>query len=122
MPGAYAFGRLVVALDGVLLDVPYTPANIAAFGPLPSRHGSAGFPQVRLITTLTGPRAAPAAHLAACYAQRWEIETSYREIKTFTLRPARVLRSGDPATVMAAATALIVGTCSPSDLRGHWPA
>ena len=27
-----------------------------------------------------------------------------------------------PPTVMAAATVLILGTCSPSDLRGHWPA
>ncbi len=27
-----------------------------------------------------------------------------------------------PTAVMAVATVLIVGTCSPSDLRGHWPA
>jgi hypothetical protein len=49
-PGAYMFGRLLVALDGTTLDVPHTPANVAAFGPPPSRHGSAGFPQVRLVT------------------------------------------------------------------------
>jgi len=278
-PGAHAFGRLVVALDGILLDVPYTPANIAAFGPPPSRHGSAGFPQVRLvtlaacgthglldtafrgrtaarsseqdlartiagrgrlgagmlvvadrnfcgypsaavlaatgadflirakssqrfpvlevlpdgscrsvlphpaaararwhrngerrrrgsplppdprsslpgipirvieatitiirngepprteryrlITTLTDPRAAPAAHLAACYAQRWEIETSYREIKTFTLRPARVLRSGDPAGITQEIWALLCAcqlTCNAraqaAQAHGHDP-
>ena len=34
----------------------------------------------RLITTLTDPGAAPAPAIAACYAQRWEIETSYREL------------------------------------------
>ena len=31
-PGAFAFGRLLAALDGTMLDVPYTPANLAAFG------------------------------------------------------------------------------------------
>ena len=49
-PGAYAFGRLLAALDGTVLDVPHTPANVAAFGPPPSRGGPGGFPQVRLVT------------------------------------------------------------------------
>jgi transposase IS4-like protein/DDE family transposase len=49
-PGACALGRLLVALDGTLLDVPYTAANIAAFGPPPRRHGSGPYPQVRLVT------------------------------------------------------------------------
>jgi Insertion element 4 transposase N-terminal/Transposase DDE domain len=49
-PGAFGFGRLLVALDGTMLEVPHTPANIAAFGPPPVRHGSGGFPQVRLVT------------------------------------------------------------------------
>jgi hypothetical protein len=256
-PGAHAFGRLVVALDGAMLDVPHTPANIAAFGPPPGAK-QGGFPQVRLvtltgcgtrglldaafrgrtaarsseqdlartiaghgqlgagmlvladrnfcgypvaaaltatgadfliraradqkfpvlevladgsyrsvlphpaasrawrhrnderrrrgsplppdprtslpgiairvieadititpasgpprteryrlITTLAGPAMAPAASLAACYAQRWEIETSYREIKTFTLRPAQVLRSASPAGITQEIWALL---------------
>ncbi len=49
-PGAQAFGRLLVALDGTVLDVPHTPANVAAFGPPPVRHGSGPCPQVRLVT------------------------------------------------------------------------
>jgi Insertion element 4 transposase N-terminal/Transposase DDE domain len=50
-PGAAAFGRLLVAVDGTTLDVPYTAANLAAWGPPPSgSHGSGGFPQVRLVT------------------------------------------------------------------------
>jgi hypothetical protein len=257
-PGAAAFGRLVVALDGTMLEVPHTPANVAAFGPPPSRHGSGGFPQVRLvtlaacgtrglldaafrgraaagaseqdlartiaargrlgagmlvladrnfcgypvaavlaatggdfliraradqkfpvlkalpdgsylsvlpspaaarawwhrngerrrrgsplppdprstlpgitirvieasititpaggqprtgryrlITTLTDPRQAPAAQIAACYAQRWEIENSYREIKIVTLGPGRALRSGDPAGITQEIWALL---------------
>ncbi len=50
-PGAFMFGRLLVALDGTVLDVPYTPANLAAFGlPPSSGSGAGGFPQVRLVT------------------------------------------------------------------------
>jgi hypothetical protein len=251
VPGAAAFGRLLVALDGTVLDVPHTPANIAAFGAPPAGSGGAGgFPQVRvvtaaacgthglldaafrgrrsarsseqdlarkittrgrlrrgmlvladrnfcgypvaatlaatgadlliraradqrfpvlealpdgsytsvlpdpaaarawhhrngerrrrgsplppdprtrlpgitirvieaditltpaggqprteryrLITTLLDPSHAPAGQLAACYAQRWEAETSYQELKTFTRGPRRVLRSQDPAGI-----------------------
>lgn len=257
-PGACLSGRLMVALDGTMLNTPHTPANIAAFGPPPSRHGSAGFPQVRLvtltacgtrglvdaafrgrcaarsseqdlarrlaaggrlragmlvladrnfcgypvaavlaatgadflirakagqrfpvlealadgsyrsvlpcpaaarawwhrngerrrrgsplppdprsaltgiairvieadltitpaggpprtgryrlITTLTDPSQAPAAQIAACYAERWEIETSYREIKTSTLGTGRVLRSCGPAGITQEIWALL---------------
>jgi hypothetical protein len=50
-PGAFAFGRLLAALDGTTLEVPATPANIAAFGPPPSGpHGTGGYPQVRVVT------------------------------------------------------------------------
>jgi hypothetical protein len=250
-PGAFAFGRLLAALDGTVLDVPATPANLAAFGAPPSGSGGAGgFPQVRLvtltacgtrgildaafrgrraarsseqdlarkiaargrcgpgmlitadrnfggypvaavlaaagadllirvkssqwlpvlevlpdgsarsvlpapaagrrhavarhrgrplpgppaglpvrvitadititpaggtprtercrlITTLADWRAAPAAALAACYAQRWEIETGYREIKVFTRGPGRVLRSQTPAGIIQEIWALL---------------
>lgn len=244
VPGARAFGRLLVALDGTLLDVPCSPANLAAFGRPPSGggHGGGGYPQVRvvtviacgtrgvldavfrgrraprsseqdlarkiavrgrlgpgmlvladrnfcgypvaapiaatgadllfrvkssqwlpvletlpdgsylsvlaspasgrqhaaarrhgktlpappagltvrvidadititpagapprteryrLITTLLDPATAPAQAIAACYAQRWEIETSYRELKVFTRGPGRVLRSRHPAGI-----------------------
>jgi len=49
-PGAYGFGRLLVSLDGTMLDVPFTPANVAAFGPPPGGGGRGGWPQVRLVT------------------------------------------------------------------------
>ena len=249
-PGAWACGRLLVALDGTVLDVPYTPANIAAFGPPPVRRGAGPCPQVRLvtvaacgtrglidavfggrhaseqdlarkiatrgrlrrgmlviadrnfcgypsaaclaatgadvlirvkssqwlpvlerlpdgsarsvlaepasgrrhafarhnghplpgapaglpvrlieaditltpaggtprtghyrlITTLLDPVQAPAAAVAACYAQRWEIETSYREIKVFTRGAGRILRSKDPAGIAQEIWALLC-TC-----------
>jgi len=50
----------------------------------------------RLITTLAGWRACPAADLAAVYAWRWAIETGYRECKTYLRGPGRVLRGRTP--------------------------
>ncbi|MFD3809362.1 IS4 family transposase [Streptomyces sp. NPDC058619] len=50
----------------------------------------------RLITTICDPGAAPAADLAALYAQRWEIETTFDEIKTHQRGPKLVLRSKYP--------------------------
>jgi hypothetical protein len=61
----------------------------------------------RLITTLLDHVLAPAAALAALYAQRWESETGYREIKTFLHGPGRVLRSRDPAGIEQETWALL---------------
>ena len=56
-------------------------------------------PFYRLITTLTDPRRAPAAELAALYHERWEIETAFAEMKTRLVGRGRVLRSKTPALV-----------------------
>lgn len=61
----------------------------------------------RLITTLPGPGQAPATQIAACYAERWEIENSYREIKVITLGPGQVLRSCGPAGITQEIWALL---------------
>jgi len=53
----------------------------------------------RLITTLLDHLQAPAAELAAAYAQRWEIETSIDELKTHQRGPRAVLRSKSPDLV-----------------------
>jgi len=53
----------------------------------------------RLITTLLDHDEAPAAQLAAAYAQRWEIETSIDELKTHQRGPRAVLRSKSPDLV-----------------------
>jgi hypothetical protein len=50
----------------------------------------------RLVTTILDPDAAPAEDLAAAYAQRWEIESVFDEIKTHQLQSRPVLRSRDP--------------------------
>src|SRR5680860_1474498 len=47
----------------------------------------------RLLTTITDPDAAPAADLAALYAERWEFETALDELKTHQRGPKAVLRS-----------------------------
>jgi len=53
----------------------------------------------RLITTITDPAQAPAADLAALYAQRWEFEISLGELKTHQGAPRMVLRSQTPSGV-----------------------
>jgi Insertion element 4 transposase N-terminal/Transposase DDE domain len=77
-------------------DITITPAG-----------GTSRTERCRLITTLRDWRQAPAAELAACYAQRWEIENSYREIKVFTRGPGRVLRSQAPAGIAQEIWALL---------------
>lgn len=50
-------------------------------------------PRYRLLTTLLGEHEAPAQALAALYAQRWNIEGVFDELKTHVLRSRRVMRS-----------------------------
>ena len=54
----------------------------------------------RLFTTLLDPVEAPAADLAAAYAQRWEIEPAFGEPKTHQRGPRTVLRSKSPDLVL----------------------
>ncbi|OYV24282.1 MAG: IS4 family transposase [Mycobacterium sp. 20-66-4] len=54
----------------------------------------------RLLTTLTDPEQAPAVELAAAYAQRWEIESTFDELKTHQRGPRIVLRSKSPDLVL----------------------
>ena len=53
----------------------------------------------RLFTTLLDPVAAPADELAYAYAQRWEIESAFAELKTHQRGSKIVLRSKSPALV-----------------------
>ena len=70
-------------------------------------HGPPRTEHYRLITTILDPDQAPASQIAALYAQRWESETSYRELKTFLRGPGRVLRSRDPAGIEQETWALL---------------
>ena len=54
----------------------------------------------RLLTTLLDPAEATATDLAAAYAQRWEIESTFDELKTHQRGPRTVLRSKSPDLVL----------------------
>jgi hypothetical protein len=54
----------------------------------------------RLVTTMLDPLEAPAQQLALAYAQRWEIESVFDELKTHQRGPRMVLRSKSPDLVL----------------------
>lgn len=54
----------------------------------------------RLVTTMLDPVQAPALELAAAYAQRWEIENTFDELKTHQRGSKVVLRSKSPDLVL----------------------
>ncbi|MGO4618362.1 IS4 family transposase [Nocardia sp. 2TAF39] len=55
--------------------------------------------QYRLLTTILDPDQASATELALAYAQRWEIENTFDELKTHQRGPRAVLRSKSPDLV-----------------------
>lgn len=55
---------------------------------------------IRLITTLLDPELAPANELAVLYAERWEEESAFDELKTHQRGAGRVLRSKSPEMVI----------------------
>ena len=61
----------------------------------------------RLVTTLTDQKRYPADELIRLYHQRWEIETSYLELKS-TLLDGRVLRATTPAGIHQEVYALLI--------------
>ncbi|MBP2350019.1 hypothetical protein JOF29_001102 [Kribbella aluminosa] len=54
----------------------------------------------RLFTTMLDPDEVSATDLAAAYAQRWEIELTFDELKTHQRGPRTVLRSKSPDLVL----------------------
>jgi hypothetical protein len=55
--------------------------------------------QYRLLTTILDPAQASATELATTYAQRWEIESVFDELKSHQRGPRAVLRSKSPKLV-----------------------
>ena len=55
--------------------------------------------QYRLLTTILDPDQASATELASAYAQRWEIESVFDELKSHQRGPRAVLRSKSPQLV-----------------------
>ncbi|HEY6424715.1 MAG TPA: IS4 family transposase [Pseudonocardiaceae bacterium] len=57
-------------------------------------------PAYRLFTTILDPTEVSATDLAAAYAQRWEVELTFDELKTHQRGPRTVLRSKSPQLVL----------------------
>jgi hypothetical protein len=67
---------------------------------IPGRAGDGTGELIALVTTITGPRQAPAGALAQAYHERWvRHETGNRQLKTYLRGPGRVLRSQSPDLV-----------------------
>jgi Insertion element 4 transposase N-terminal/Transposase DDE domain len=73
---------------------------------------------IRLLTNLLDPGQAPARELAELYSQRWESESSNRQVKTFQQGPEAVLRSGSPKLVLQEIWAYLTVNHCPSRLAG----
>ena len=70
--------------------------------------GQARTESYRLITTLLGPDTAPAGHIARGYAERWESETGYADLKTYLRGRQQILRSKNPNSVAQELYALLI--------------
>jgi hypothetical protein len=62
--------------------------------------GRANDTEYRLLTTILDPAEATGTELAVTYAQRWEIESAFDELKTHQRGPRTVLRSKSPELVL----------------------
>lgn len=92
--GSYA--SELVASDDKAARARVTPVRVVEYRlEDPGRPGTEEL-TYRLVTTLRDPSTAPAAELAELYATRWEIETSFDELKTHQAGPRVVLRSKTP--------------------------
>lgn len=69
--------------------------------------GATRYGHYRLITTLIDEKRYPAHELVEIYHHRWEIETSYLELKSTTL-DGRVLRAAAPAGITQEVYALLI--------------
>lgn len=64
------------------------------------RRGTGDSGPFRLFTTLLDPAEVTATELAVAYAQRWEIESAFDELKTHQRGARTVLRSKSPSLVL----------------------
>jgi hypothetical protein len=63
---------------------------------LTDQGGRCSFSRFRVLTTLLDPQAYPARQVAACYAERWQVEVAYKTIKSSLRGPGRRLRGQSP--------------------------
>ena len=97
--GDGSFRSELVASDDKRKRNGVTPVRVIEY-----RVADPGRPQAtdttyRLVTNILDPNDAPAAELCALYAERWEIESIFDELKTHQRGPRVILRSRTPAGV-----------------------
>lgn len=102
--GACPDGSYLTRLGDVSLRVVEAEIVVTGTG---THDGKRRVGRYRLITTLTDHTAFPAAEIVKLYHQRWEIETSYLELKSSILS-GRVLRARTPAGIEQEVYALLV--------------
>ena len=93
-------GKARIALDRVAdpMLATHIPVRVIEYQ-IDTGEGTIGPETFRLITTILDPAEADAHTLAATYAQRWEFESSLREIECQLLEPGSTLRSKTPEMV-----------------------
>jgi hypothetical protein len=95
--GSYA--SELVASDDKRARQRVTPVRVVEYEIADPGRPQAADTRYRLVTTILDPDEAPAAELAALYAQRWEFESALDELKSHQRGPRVVLRSRAPEGV-----------------------
>ena len=86
--GVWWCGLLVTAIDATVLDVPDTPDNTARLKKNRSQHGTAGYPQIRLVTLVAcGTRAV----IDAVFGPKSDGESSYARTLLRSLRSGMIV-------------------------------
>jgi hypothetical protein len=102
-------GKTRIALDRVAdsMLATHIPVRVIEYQVHPG-DGATEPETYRLITTILDPAEADAHTLAAAYTQRWEFESSLREVECQLLEPGSTLRSKNPETVRQEIWALLL--------------
>jgi hypothetical protein len=77
----------------------YDPSLPKTFTARVVKYEKKGFKPQTLVTSLTDPKAFPAAQIVAVYHERWELELGYDEIKTTMLKREETIRCKSVAGV-----------------------
>lgn len=102
-----------------LAEVPGHDVRIIEYQVI-DRHGQDEEPDTyRLVTTLLDPEQAPATELCALYHRRWELESTFAEIKTSQRGPGIILRSKSPPMVRQELYALLLTHYAIRELMVH---
>jgi len=73
-----------------------------------TRSGRSKTTQIRVLTTLLDHEAYPAREIAALYAERWQVETTFLHLKKTVRGPRRPLRGQSPELARQEAWALLL--------------